>query len=184
MDIGHFYEERPVTTALIGVTGEERGRIVSATTAFGDLLACAPDELAGVALFDFIHPEDRLRSLHEFCRLVQRRSASFDGVGRLCARDGTVRWMAVHANLVPCGEGDRIAIRVFALPVRFLPVEDVPSRRTRRSNRLHLALDLETAATMAPAQRASEPAAFRRLAKQPHAKKRPRAGRPERVIQR
>lgn len=149
VDIGRFYEARPVTTALVGIAGDERGRIVSATPAFSDLLGCSPEELAGASLVDFVHPDDRMRSLHEFCRLTGRQRASFDGIGRLCAKDGTVRWMNVHASLTSLGEGERVAIRVFALPVRVLPVDEASSRRATRTKRLHLALDLETAASMA-----------------------------------
>jgi PAS domain S-box-containing protein len=149
MDLGRFYEARPVTTALIGTTGEDRGRVVSATVAFCDLLACAPDELDGAPLVDFVHPEDRARSLHEFCRLVAGHCVSFDGIGRLLARDGRVRWLNVHASLT--ANRELVAIRLFALPVRLLPFEDTDRPRVGRRNRMCVALDLEDTASLTPA---------------------------------
>ncbi|HEX2703859.1 MAG TPA: PAS domain-containing protein [Solirubrobacteraceae bacterium] len=148
MDLSRFYEARPVTKALIGTSGAERGRVLSATVAFSDLLACAPGELDGAALVDFVHPEDRTRSLREFCRLTGGRRVSFDGIGRLLARDGMVRWLNVHASLTP--DGERVAIRVFALPVRLLPLEDTNRPRTGRRSRLSVELDLEETASMTP----------------------------------
>jgi PAS domain S-box-containing protein len=143
MDLSRFYEARPVTKALIGTTGEERGRVVSATAAFCDLLGYAPGELDGAKLLDFVHPEDRARSLHEFCRLVAGPCVSFDGIGRLLARDGRVRWLSVHASL--SADGELVAIRVFALPVRLLPVQDTNRARVGRRNRMSVVLDLEEA---------------------------------------
>ena len=141
MDLGRFYEARPVTKALIGTTGEELGRVMSATAAFCDLLGCAPGELEGAALVDFVHPEDRTRALREFWRLANGQCMSFDGIGRLLTRDGRVRWLNVHGSLT--ADGELVAIRVFALPVRFLPVEDTNHRRVGRRNRMSVALDLD-----------------------------------------
>jgi PAS domain S-box-containing protein len=149
MDLSRFYEARPVTKALIGTTGEERGRVVNATAAFCDLLGCAPGELDGATLVDFVHPDDRARSLREFCRLVAGHCVSFDGIGRLLARDGRVRWLNVHASLT--ADGELVAIRVFALPVRLLPFEDANRPRVGRRNRMSVALDLEDAASLTPA---------------------------------
>jgi PAS domain S-box-containing protein len=149
MDLSGFYEARPVTRALIGTTGEDRGRVVNATAAFCNLLSCAPDELDGAALVDFVHPEDRARSLHEFCRLVAGHCVSFDGIGRLLARDGRVRWLNVHASLT--ADRELVAIRVFALPVRLLPFEDTNPPRVGRRNRMSVALDLEDTVSLTPA---------------------------------
>jgi PAS domain S-box-containing protein len=149
MDLGRFYEARPVTKALIGTTGDELGRVMSATAAFCDLLACAPEELEGAALVDFVHPEDRTRALREFWRLANGQCMSFDGIGRLLTRDGRVRWLNVHASLT--ANGELVAIRVFVLPVRFLPVEDTNRRRAGRRNRMSVALDLDDTAEMTPA---------------------------------
>jgi PAS domain-containing protein len=149
MDLSGFYEARPVTTALIGTTGEDRGRVVNATAAFCDLLACAPGELDGAALVDFVHPEDRTRSLHEFCRLVAGHCVSFDGIGRVLASDGRVRWLNVHASLT--ADRELVTIRLFALPVRQLPVEDTNHPRVGRRNRMSVALDLDDTASLTPA---------------------------------
>jgi PAS domain S-box-containing protein len=149
MDLSHFYEARPVTKALIGTTGEELGRVMGATAAFCRLLACTPDELDGATLLDFVHPEDRTRALREFWRLANGERISFDGIGRLLARDGRVRWLNVHASLA--ANSALVAIRVFALPVRFLPVEDTNHRRVGRRNRMSVALDLADTASMTPA---------------------------------
>jgi hypothetical protein len=52
-----------------------------------------------------------------------------------------VRWLNVHGSLT--ADGELVAIRVFALPVRFLPVEDTNHRRVGRRNRMSVALDLD-----------------------------------------
>ncbi|MGA2471460.1 MAG: hypothetical protein ABSG64_12325 [Solirubrobacteraceae bacterium] len=38
MNLGQFYEARPVATLCIGITGEERGRIVMASAALARIV--------------------------------------------------------------------------------------------------------------------------------------------------
>ncbi|HEX2702943.1 MAG TPA: PAS domain-containing protein [Solirubrobacteraceae bacterium] len=146
MDLDRFYEARPVARALIGTSDEERGLIVSASNALADLLACDCAALVGRALVDFVHPDDRRRARKEFARLVVRGRATYDGVGRLLAANGDVRWLTVHASLAPDCERQRLAVHALAMPVRPLSVKVANARRTSSTDRLGVALDLEPAA--------------------------------------
>ncbi len=143
MNLGGFYDARPGTTVLVGVSRGERGTILSASPTLAALVACSPDELPGATLLDYVHPDDQRRAAYEFARLVNRRSATFDGVGRLRARDGAVHWLSTHANLVEIGGSEQLLIRGFVLPVRLLAADEASRRRTSGTDKLHVALDLE-----------------------------------------
>lgn len=97
--------EPPVGIALIGVAGDDAGRIVRANRALATLLASTVEELAGSVLCDFIHEDDRDRALAQFTRMVARARGSCEGEGRLLVKEGGVRWVRVHAGLLPT-DGD------------------------------------------------------------------------------
>jgi PAS domain S-box-containing protein len=148
MDLDAFYETRPVTTVMIGVAGEDYGRIVSTSEAFGDLLGCEPDALIGRALIDFVHPDSRDRACDEFAQLVGRHCRSFDGVVRILPANGSVRWLSVRACLTSGCTPEQLLLRVFALPVRLLPVETANAQRTSSTDKLAVAVDLAPVAPM------------------------------------
>ncbi len=52
---------------------------------------------------DLIHADDRSRALAEFTRMVARARGSCEGDGRLLVKEGGVRWVRVHAGLMPTG---------------------------------------------------------------------------------
>ena len=104
MDADVFVEPA-VGIALIGVTGDDAGRIVRANRALATLLASTLEELTGSVLCDFIHPDDRERALAEFTSIVGQARGSCEGEGRLLLKEGGVRWVRVHAGLMPA-EGD------------------------------------------------------------------------------
>jgi PAS domain S-box-containing protein len=151
MDLGNFYDKRPATTALIDLSGDQRGLIVSASATLGELTGRTPDEVLGTALSDFIHPEDRRRAFCEFARLAAGRSTTFDGIGRLVHRSGHVHWLSVHANLTLRGGPERLLVRGFVLPVRLLDVGEARSRRASGTDKLHVALDTASAESMTTA---------------------------------
>jgi PAS domain S-box-containing protein len=97
------FVEPAVGIALIGVTGDDAGRIVRANRALATLLARPLEELTGAVLCDFVHTDDRERALAEFTRIVGRARGSCEGEGRLLVKEGGVRWVRVHAGLMPHG---------------------------------------------------------------------------------
>jgi PAS domain S-box-containing protein len=145
MDLGGFYDTRPVATALIDLTGDQRGLIVSASGTLGQLLGLKPEEVLGSALSDFVHPDDQRRAVAEFAAFARGRSTTFDGIGRLVHKMGQVHWLSVHANLTTRGGPQRLLIRGFVLPVRLLDVGEARSRRASGTDKLHVALDTATA---------------------------------------
>jgi PAS domain S-box-containing protein len=149
MDMDSFYETRPPITLIVGITGKQRGRIISADDAFGDLLDLAPDSLAGRPVTDFIHPDSRDEASAQLARVIARECRRFDGVFRVPTGIGTVRWLSIHACLTSSSEPERLILRVFALPVRLLAVDAAKAQRTSSTDRLAVALDL---APVAPGQ--------------------------------
>ena len=95
--------EPPVGIALIGITGDDAGRIVRANRTLATLLASTLEELTGSVFCDLIHADDRSRALAEFTRMVARARGSCEGDGRLLVKEGGVRWVRVHAGLMPTG---------------------------------------------------------------------------------
>jgi PAS domain S-box-containing protein len=151
MDINGFYEVRPVTTVTIGVHGEERGRIVSASPTFGELVGCTSDALIGRSLMDFVHLDDQGRAQDAFDQLVHRGSAVYDGVGRLVSPNGAVRWSTVHVSKPSDCEREQLLVLVAAMPVRLLQPKDANERRTSSTDRLGVALDFEPVASVGAA---------------------------------
>lgn len=149
MDMGSFYETRPAMTLVIGITGEERGRIVSADRAFGSLLDFGSASLVDRSIADFVHPDCRDDACEQFARVVARRCRRFDGVFRVLDAGGSVRWLSIHACLTSRIEPERLLLRVFALPVRLLAVDAAKAQRASSTDRLAVALDL---APVVPAQ--------------------------------
>jgi len=101
------FVEPPVGIALVGIAGDDRGRIVRANRALATLLARPLEELTGSVLCDFIHAEDRCRAVAEFTRMVGRARGSCEGEGRLLVKEGGVRWVRVHAGVMPAGDDAR-----------------------------------------------------------------------------
>jgi PAS domain S-box-containing protein len=100
MDL-RVFNDAPIGIALIGVIGDDCGRIVKANRTLGALLASTPEELTGSSLCELIHGEDRARAADEFARMISRAEVSCEGEGRLLAKDGGVRRVRVHVDLLP-----------------------------------------------------------------------------------
>jgi PAS domain S-box-containing protein len=145
MDLGSFYDTRPVTTAIVDLSGERRGQIAKASSTLGELLGRDMDEVLGVPLLDFIHSEDQRRALREFARLASGRCSTFDGIARVVHKHGDVHWLSVHANLTPAINPRQLLIRGFILPVRMLDVSEARNRRASGTDKLHVALDVDAA---------------------------------------
>jgi PAS domain-containing protein len=143
MDMDVFYETRPAMTVALGVVGHERGRIMSADQAFGDLLECAEGSLIDRPLADVFHPDSRSNACEGLARVVDRTCRSFNGVVCIVTTNGSVRWFSIHACLTSGADPEQLLVRVFALPVRFLEEDAAKAQRTSSTDRLAVALDLE-----------------------------------------
>jgi PAS domain S-box-containing protein len=95
------FGDTPVGIALIGVTGDDCGRIVRANRVLADLLASTVEDLTGSVVCEFIHEEDRTRAVEEFTLMLGRARGSCEGEGRLLVGEGGVRWVRVHAGVMP-----------------------------------------------------------------------------------
>jgi PAS domain S-box-containing protein len=97
--------DTPVGVALVGVTGEDCGRVVRANRALATLIGCTLEELTGSALHEFIHAEDRPRAVEEYTKMISQARSSCEGRARLLVKEGGVRWVRVQAALlVPDGD--------------------------------------------------------------------------------
>ncbi len=140
--MGSFYETRPVMTLSVGTVGVDRGRIVGADRALGNLLGVDSDSLLDRPIADVVHPESRDEACEQFARVVARKCRRFDGVFRVIAAGGSVRWLSIHACLTSNIEPELLLLRVFALPVRLLALDTAKAQRTSSTDRLAVALDL------------------------------------------
>jgi PAS domain S-box-containing protein len=112
--MGRRFSDAHKGIALIGVYGEDSGRIVRVNRALADLLATTREELVGTSICDRIHSADRDRAVDRFLRLIGG-AGSCEGEGRLLAEDGRVRWVRVFAALLPPGDVARpVAMLHFA----------------------------------------------------------------------
>jgi PAS domain S-box-containing protein len=128
MDV-RLFNDAPVGIALIGVAGDDSGRIVRANRAFGTLLASTPDELAGTSMCDLIHTDDRARAAAEFVRLIGQTGGSCEGEGRLLTSDGQTRWVRVHAGLLPTDGVARAVVMIHVIQIAELTTQPEPSAR-------------------------------------------------------
>jgi PAS domain-containing protein len=95
-----------VAFALLGVFGEESGRILRASRALADMLATTPAELTGMAFCELVDPRDRARAVHELSRIVNGAVRSSEGEGRLRCADDRITRVRAEAGLLPTtGEG-------------------------------------------------------------------------------
>ena len=81
---------------LLAILNSE-GRAVRLNPAWGKLLECEPDQLAGVRLFDFVHPSDMENTLGSLARLRTRREV-VGFVSRVHTQGGSYRFLEWRAT--------------------------------------------------------------------------------------
>jgi diguanylate cyclase (GGDEF)-like protein/PAS domain S-box-containing protein len=81
-------------------TADLHGRFLRVNPAFERVLGYGPAELTARPFVEFVHPEDREKTLAESARLAQGQDA-VDFQNRYLARDGTVHWLEWRATMVP-----------------------------------------------------------------------------------
>ena len=129
-------------TLVIGVEGKERGLILGADPAFGDLLGFPPGSLIDRAVADLVHPDSHDEVGRQLARVVGRECRRFGGVFRVPDADGELRWLSFHACLTAHIEPEQLLLRVFALPVRLPALDSAQTRRKRSRDWPEVELDL------------------------------------------
>src|SRR3954452_14294272 len=74
------------------------GRFIVVNPAWSVTLGWSESELHGTHAIDFIHPDDRRRTLAEAARLAEPGSEVQDFENRFLHRDGSVRWLVWSAR--------------------------------------------------------------------------------------
>ncbi len=93
-------------SAGIGITLLDlEGRVLEANSAFQAMLGYTADELHGMALATFTHPEDTTSDLTRFQELVAGKRDSFQVEKRYLRKDGRVAWGRLTATLVRGADG-------------------------------------------------------------------------------
>ncbi len=93
-------------SAGIGITLLDlEGRVLEANSAFQAMLGYTADELHGMALTTFTHPEDTASDLTRFQELVAGKRDSFQAEKRFLRKDGRVAWGRLTATLVRGADG-------------------------------------------------------------------------------
>ncbi|HEX2091554.1 MAG TPA: PAS domain S-box protein [Longimicrobiaceae bacterium] len=135
------FEHAAVGIAHVG-TG---GRILRANGVLCDLLGYAPEEVAGLSLWDLTLPEDRHVVAEKIPGLIAGTTDSFTAEKRYLRRDGRVVWAQVTGSRVCTASGEHDYIIVV--------IKDVTERRAMQEELRRL--ELEQAARMeAEAERA------------------------------
>lgn len=111
------FHDAPVGIALVGVDGEDRGRIVRANHTLGALVGTRPETLAGSLFCDLVHAQDRQYAAEEFAGLVDRAWGACEGEGRLVAANGRTRWVRIHAAMFPADGVARAVVMVRVIQI-------------------------------------------------------------------
>ena len=110
---------RDVAVELWCTAGAD-GHFKHINSAWGELLGYADEELLGKPFVDFVHPDDRDRTIREAERLGSGELATVNFENRYRARDGSYRWLAWKSRKIP-GDG-----------LIYASARDVTEQRERR----------------------------------------------------
>jgi len=77
------------------------GRFKRVSPAFGETLGYTPEELLSRPVADFIHPDDRKKTLDARNEKLKKGVGIFDFENRYICRDGSFRWLSWTSRSVP-----------------------------------------------------------------------------------
>ncbi len=84
-----------------GIAVLQDGKVAFANRRAIDLMRIAPDEAIGAEFVQWLHPDDRGLAMNRQARRQRGESVPDEYELRVLDKDGTVRWMSVHATPVP-----------------------------------------------------------------------------------
>jgi diguanylate cyclase (GGDEF)-like protein/PAS domain S-box-containing protein len=82
------------------------GHMTSTNEVMRRSLGYSPEELAGTAFADFVHPDDRAAYLDRFALLVEGKTDQFAVDGRYIRKDGATLWVVLTVSLVRDADGN------------------------------------------------------------------------------
>ncbi|MGD0197638.1 MAG: PAS domain-containing protein [Solirubrobacteraceae bacterium] len=99
-------------TVLVGVEGDERGRILRVDRALVALLEGSSTQIVGSELAEHLHADDRPTMGAALAEVAREGAGSYEGMVRLLASDGSVRAALVHASRVGYGARPAVIVRI------------------------------------------------------------------------
>jgi PAS domain S-box-containing protein len=105
-------QKAPVPTALIGVAGQDYGRILRANHAFAELVAGSTESVRGWRIYDVIHERDRARIEQAFTGLISDTVTEYEGDAMLVATNGRLRFVTVNAALLSAQTRRLVLMRI------------------------------------------------------------------------
>ncbi|HZU78287.1 MAG TPA: EAL domain-containing protein [Acidimicrobiales bacterium] len=122
------FDDAPIGMALTTVDGI----VLQANRAYGDLLGCDREQLAGHNVLAFTHRGDRARTKEALQAIAYGHSDGYEVEKRYLRADGADVWAAVHVTCVRDSENE----------ARYLiaQVQDVTEQRRMREDLTHAAL--------------------------------------------
>ncbi|MHB8680851.1 MAG: putative bifunctional diguanylate cyclase/phosphodiesterase [Acidimicrobiales bacterium] len=122
------FEDAPIGMALATLDG----LVIRSNRAYGAILARAPEDLVGLTIGDFTHPDDRDRTDAAMRAIAERRSDGYELEKRFVRPDGQEVWTHVHVSCVRDSSGE---------PQYLIgQIQDVSEQRTMRERLAHAAI--------------------------------------------
>jgi diguanylate cyclase (GGDEF)-like protein/PAS domain S-box-containing protein len=125
------FEDAGTGMALIGIRGEQEGRLLEVNDALCTILRYPIGELLGMRIADLTHPEDVAATRERVRRLVDGEIDAVHSEGRLIDADGGVVWIAFSTSLIRDGDGEPL--------YRISQLQDMTERKRFETQLQHLA---------------------------------------------
>src|SRR5208283_4269715 len=92
---------RVYENAATGIaTAAMDGRFTGCNHAFASMLGYSEQEIRGITLFDFVHPDDYEASVEGIGRLLRGEIPSFENSSRCLRKNGEVLWAEKTVSLL------------------------------------------------------------------------------------
>ena len=122
------FESAPIGMAITDL----EGKIIEANSAMGAIVGRSSEDLAGIAVIDLTHPEDRPTTESELNRLVSSDAPGYQMEKRYIHSEGHDVWVSVSASCVRDEQGEPLYI--------IGQVEDIHERRALRERLAYAAI--------------------------------------------
>jgi len=115
--VRQLFDAAPIGICKLGIDG----RFIEVNRAYGDILGYEPDQLAGMPLQTFTHPDDRAASQELIGKLLSGEIDQFKQEKRYLRADGRQVWVSVNGSSVRSTDG----VPLFLIG----QIEDITERR-------------------------------------------------------